>query len=169
MLLYQATAPAFCSCGSTAFTALVEADDDAGDGPHVLEGGDDAGGANVGPDSAAGINAEGYFECSQNGCEEVATHRYTWPGRPEQLACPDHARQAQGVASHMGWELHIVQLPTVVSDVAEMLRDPASYAYRKVDEIVSEARRGEPVDASPAESDAAGSGPASLIESDQEL
>lgn len=103
-------------------------------GAHVLEGeGGAAGGDSpTGPAGAAGDA----FECSQNGCEETATHRYTWPGRPEQLACPDHARQAQSVASHMGWELHIVALPTVVSEVAEALADPVGYAYRKATELV---------------------------------
>ena len=52
----------------------------------------------------------GGAECSQDGCEQAATHRFTWPGNPEQRSCAEHAEKARGVANAMGFSLEVVPL-----------------------------------------------------------
>jgi hypothetical protein len=51
--------------------------------------------------------------CSQVGCTDGATHRYTWPGNPESLACPLHASAAARVADAMGFFLEVAALETI--------------------------------------------------------
>jgi hypothetical protein len=54
------------------------------------------------------LHAQGL--CSQNDCGQRARARFTWPGRPELLACPEHAERARHVATAMGFELEIREL-----------------------------------------------------------
>jgi hypothetical protein len=46
-------------------------------------------------------------KCSQVTCSDLSTHRFTWPGSPEQPSCYEHAITAQRLASAMGFELEI--------------------------------------------------------------
>jgi len=51
--------------------------------------------------------------CSQVDCDELATHRFTWPGNPERSACPRHAAAAMRVAEAMGFFLEVPALETI--------------------------------------------------------
>lgn len=35
-------------------------------------------------------------------CQNKATHRFTWPGKPESFICSDHLPKLQGLASELG-------------------------------------------------------------------
>ncbi len=48
--------------------------------------------------------------CSQEGCDEPAAHRFTWPGNPEQRCCSVHSLKARDLASAMGFELQVLPL-----------------------------------------------------------
>lgn len=50
------------------------------------------------------------MRCQQNKCEKEATHRFTWPGQPEAIACEEHATKAERIADAMGMYLHVIQL-----------------------------------------------------------
>lgn len=52
-------------------------------------------------------------QCTQEGCEETATHRFTWPGNPERIACPAHAAAAARIAGAMGFFLEVPALETI--------------------------------------------------------
>jgi hypothetical protein len=59
----------------------------------------------------------GWPMCRQEGCESVATFRFTWPGKPESHVCVDCAVKLKSVASALG-------LPLFLSP-AQMLPDVA--------------------------------------------
>lgn len=40
-------------------------------------------------------------------CQEMATIKIFWPGRPPNLVCVDHAQDSAGIAEAMGFELHL--------------------------------------------------------------
>lgn len=40
-----------------------------------------------------------------NQCQNKATHRFTWPGKPESFICGGHLPKLQGVASAIGMYL----------------------------------------------------------------
>ena len=43
-------------------------------------------------------------------CNEMAGHRYTWPGRDEALICDKCAPQLRGVAAALGMHLQTIPL-----------------------------------------------------------
>jgi len=43
-------------------------------------------------------------------CENLATHRYTWPGSDEQIICDEHLPKLKSVACAMGFHLQIIPL-----------------------------------------------------------
>ncbi len=43
-------------------------------------------------------------------CNEIATFRFTWPGRDESYACMPHARQILGAAEAMGFHLQMIPM-----------------------------------------------------------
>lgn len=51
-------------------------------------------------------------QCQQSGCEELASHRFTWPGHPESRACYPHAQKATRLAEAMGFFLEAPALET---------------------------------------------------------
>ena len=70
--------------------------------------------------------------CGQVGCDERATHRFTWPGNPEVIACPKHAAMASRVADAMGFFLEVPALETIDAD----FDDPAPSTPRDMPERV---------------------------------
>ncbi len=50
------------------------------------------------------------MKCSQNDCEESSVFRYTWPGKDEAGACPEHAEKLLGVAQAIGMHLQLIPL-----------------------------------------------------------
>jgi hypothetical protein len=40
--------------------------------------------------------------CKQKDCKEIATFRYTWPGRPESHICVEHAVKLKATADAIG-------------------------------------------------------------------
>lgn len=109
--------PTCVRCGLSAFATIHLPDEPAGD---VLEGAPPTPRDMPEPDPKrqAEVDAlRGVGEvdkapglCSQVGCFETATHRFTWPGNPESLACPKHARAAVNVATAMGLFLEVPSL-----------------------------------------------------------
>jgi len=49
-------------------------------------------------------------------CENMATVRMFWPGKEPDLVCVEHAHQSEGIASHMGFRLHLepIDIRTIV-------------------------------------------------------
>ena|SRR5215216_1154865 len=47
-------------------------------------------------------------KCSQVTCFAESTHRFTWPGSPEQPSCYEHAMTAQRVAEAMSFRLEVL-------------------------------------------------------------
>lgn len=43
-------------------------------------------------------------------CQNKASHRFTWPGKPESFICADHLPKLQGVAEAMGMPLQTIPL-----------------------------------------------------------
>ena len=50
-------------------------------------------------------------------CENLATHRYTWPGNDEQLICDEHLPKLQAVANCMGFYLQVIPLSEADRDL----------------------------------------------------
>lgn len=46
-------------------------------------------------------------KCNQHDCTEIAVARYTWPGRPEELACLAHVNSLNRIAMSMGFFLQL--------------------------------------------------------------
>ncbi len=46
--------------------------------------------------------------CCQDGCEELALYRFTWPGRDEAGICGDHVRELRSVAASLGFHLQLI-------------------------------------------------------------
>ena len=52
--------------------------------------------------------------CNQVDCDEVATFRFTWPGRDEAGICALHGPKLRGIAEAIG--LHVQMIPLTVGD-----------------------------------------------------
>ena len=48
-------------------------------------------------------------QCNQKGCDEAATHLYTWPGRDQAGTCDTHRAQIENICEAMG--LHVQFIP----------------------------------------------------------
>lgn len=48
------------------------------------------------------------IKCSQVTCFAESTHRFTWPGSPEQPSCYEHAMTAQRIAEAMSFRLEVL-------------------------------------------------------------
>lgn len=66
------------------------------------------------------------MKCGTTICEAPATHRFTWPGRDEQLACETCAARARGVAAAMGLHLQVLPLELLTFELEPLgeLRKP---------------------------------------------
>jgi hypothetical protein len=72
--------------------------------------------------------------CSQEGCDEQATHRFTWPGNPERVVCPLHASAAVRISQAMGFFLEVPALETIDATFADDDDEPAPSTPRDVDD-----------------------------------
>jgi hypothetical protein len=61
-------------------------------------------------------------ESTTEQCGEMASLRYTWPGRDETVICVDCAEKLAGVANAIG--MHLQLLPITSSDVPDALDWP---------------------------------------------
>lgn len=43
-------------------------------------------------------------------CDNLASFRYTWPGRDESLICDEHVGKLQAIANGIGLSLQIIPL-----------------------------------------------------------
>ena len=50
--------------------------------------------------------------CGQEGCNNRAAYRYTWPGKDEDGICEDHVEQVRAAAAAMSFHLQILPLPS---------------------------------------------------------
>lgn len=66
-------------------------------------------------------------KCSQITCFANATHRFTWPGSPEQPSCYEHALTAQRIAKAMSFELQILPECLVCSSTATIFANGSAY------------------------------------------
>lgn len=57
--------------------------------------------------------------CSQKGCNQEATHRYTWPGKDESYACEKCVLKLHAIADAMGMYLQIIPLGIVLPEIPE--------------------------------------------------
>lgn len=48
--------------------------------------------------------------CNQQGCENKAAYRFTWPGRDEAGICEDHVEWLEKVVDAMGFPLQVIPL-----------------------------------------------------------
>ncbi len=48
--------------------------------------------------------------CNQDGCEDPAAFRFTWPGQDEAGICFGHVDQLSSVASALGFHLQIIPI-----------------------------------------------------------
>lgn len=71
------------------------------DGPHSWE---------LEASARADAHELGGAECDQAECTAAATHRFTWPGHPEQYCCAEHGAKALQLAEAMGFELQVLEL-----------------------------------------------------------
>jgi len=104
-------------CGLSSFAQIHLPDEDVElepptprDGPIVLEGAPADDKPKAIPETLRAVEGKPREACSQEGCDETATHRFTWPGSPEQSACPAHAQKAMRVAQAMGFFLEVPAL-----------------------------------------------------------
>lgn len=110
--------PSCTRCGGTAFSQIDLPDPDAPpatprDLPGVHSEQSEADQQAARERAAAKVRAvEGKppGACSQVDCAEMATHRFTWPGNPECIACPKHARAAVNLSQAMGFFLEVPAL-----------------------------------------------------------
>lgn len=70
------------------------------------------------------------MKCSQLTCLVEATHRFTWPGSPEQPSCYEHALTAQRVAAAMGFELQILPECLLCSSTATLFLAGSAYCQQ---------------------------------------
>ena len=64
-------------------------------------------------------------KCSQIPCFALATHRFTWPGSPQQASCYEHALAAQRIAAAMSFELQVLPQCRDCSNIATIFREGA--------------------------------------------
>lgn len=48
--------------------------------------------------------------CSQTGCDEPASYRYTWPGKKEDFICKSHVNHLSKIVNALGLTLVIIAL-----------------------------------------------------------
>lgn len=60
------------------------------------------------------------LKCGTTICEALPTHRFTWPGSDEQLACAACAARARGVANAMGLHLQVLPLELELPQVFKL-------------------------------------------------
>jgi len=49
-------------------------------------------------------------KCSQVGCGNVSSFRYTWPGEDEALICEDCAIQVKRISNAIGMHLQLIPI-----------------------------------------------------------
>jgi len=48
------------------------------------------------------------MRCGQDGCDNPATHRYTWPGKDEAGVCSEHIERLRDVAASLRFHLQLI-------------------------------------------------------------
>lgn len=67
------------------------------------------------------------MKCSQINCFALATHRFTWPGSPEQPSCYHHALVAERLATAMSFDLKVLPECLLCASTATVFRDGTAY------------------------------------------
>lgn len=69
--------------------------------------------------------------CNQDGCEEPAAFRFTWPGKDEDGICGGHVDQLRGLASAMGLHLEVIPIDAdPIDGLIEKHSDPLLRFFR---------------------------------------
>lgn len=50
------------------------------------------------------------MSCNQKDCPNPPVYRFTWPGKPEQCICAEHAPKLRGLANAIGLPLQMIPL-----------------------------------------------------------
>lgn len=61
--------------------------------------------------------------CGQDGCDQPAAFRFTWPGRLESGVCVLHVTKLRAVAGALGFRLEVIPLPNAGDLLEEKLTE----------------------------------------------